>query len=142
MGNITLTATGANAPFFPNDWSLENVTTVAFDPITTLHDADYVHPAEMPVPYMVHKYARKGFLVRPNADGALYAISKARYDKVANRNMTLPEKQTALAALVPQKFNGVLGQWIEIPIVKVFSKAGVGGLYVTAASEVEIGMIL
>lgn len=142
MGQVHQTS-GAAIPFFPYDWHKIDIDPDAFDPITTLHDDDFVHPTEMPEPHMSHQYERKGFLVRPNADGAVYAISKARYDDVIHGLSTWAQKRVALAALDPKEFHGHDGAWIETPIVKVFGTDGDGaGHFVSAATSIEVGIIL
>jgi len=134
---------GSAVPFFVYDWHLIDLSTAHFDPITDLHDDDYVSPDEMAEQRAIALYEKNGFLARPNADGAFYAVSLARYNDAIKGADTLAKRRIALAALLPKKFNALAGSWIECPLVKIFDNSGDRtGHYETVATEVEVGIIL
>jgi hypothetical protein len=101
---------GREVPLFVDDFTYEDIRTAAFDPITTLHDAKNVHPAEMN-DSRLGTYKTGGFLVRPDTDGKVYMITLDSYLK----------NKSSLTGLVPQAFLGSANSWIECPVVKVFS---------------------
>lgn len=134
---------GRAIPFFVDDFFLEDITTDAFDPLTTLHDSEHVAPTEMAEEHAEGLYAKNGFLVRPNADGDLYVVTWRQLDKVIRNNSTYAEKVAALALLEPKRYNGVANQWLECPVVKVLGGDGDGtGHYVSVATEIIAGIIL
>ncbi len=137
-----MTGSGAAVPFILDDFNLEDLTE-SFDPITTLCDADFVSPTQMPEERADAKYARAGFLVRPNADGAIYVITWRQFQAAIKKDMTRTERVTALGTLEGKKWNGLAGQWLEVPVVKVFGVSGDdAGHSLTIATECEIGIIL
>jgi len=132
MGQLHQTY-GAVIPFFVDDFFAIDLSGDAFDPITTLHDAEFVHPTEMTEYHAEAQYAKNGFLVRPNADGDLYVITRRQWEN---------SRRASLATLEPKKFNGKGGAWLECPVVKVMGGDGDGtGHYVSEATECEIGII-
>lgn len=134
---------GAAVPFLCDDYFLEDITTDAFDPLTTLHDSEHVHPTEMDIEHAWGLYGKNGFLVRPNADGDLYCITRRQLENAVRSNATKAQRVTALADLEPKKFNGVANTWVECPVVKVMGGDGDGtGHYVSEATEIQIGIIL
>lgn len=134
---------GGASPFFPDDFNVEDLSLGDFDPITTLHDADNVHPDEMSEERAEAKYAKRGFLVRPETAGSLYVVTWRQYVESLRAGMTRAERLAALAALVPKEWDGIAGQWCEIPVVKVFGRDGDGmGHYESETTNVRIGIIL
>ena len=53
---------GSAVPFFVYDWHLIDLSTAHFDPITDLHDDDYVHPTEMAEQRAIALYEKNGSL--------------------------------------------------------------------------------
>lgn len=135
---------GSAVPFFVDDFFLEDITTDAFDPITTLHDSEHVSPTEMTVQHAEGLYAKNGFLVRPNADGALYVITlRQLWNALSSKEQTIAQKAAVLATLEPKKFNGLAGVWVECPVIKVMGGDGDGsGHYESVPTEIEVGIIL
>jgi hypothetical protein len=135
---------GSALPLIVDDYFCEDISPNAFDPFVTLHDSEHVHPTAMLVQYAYDQYIKNGFLVRPNEDGAIYCITWRQFHKACRPGMTLAQKQTALDALEPKKYNGVANTWIECPVVKVFGSTGDGaGHYLAeAATEINVGIIL
>jgi hypothetical protein len=120
---------GRQIPFFVNNYTLENIATANFDPITSLHDAIHAHPTEMNAS-RVGVYSRGGFLVRPDTDGALYGIT---WDAYKNNKI---DGSPSLTGLLPQKFLGLANTWIECPFVKIYSKAD--GTYPSTSTEINV----
>jgi hypothetical protein len=135
---------GRALPLIVEDFNVEDITNDDFDPITTLHDADNVHPSVMTEERAIAKYEKKGFLVRPNADGDLYVVTHRQYlEAVKDDKRTLATRVAILATLEPKKWNGVENQWCECPIIKVFGADGDRtGHYATDATEIIVGIIL
>ncbi len=135
---------GRALPLIVEDFNLEDITTDAFDPVTTLNDAEFVHPNDMPEERAIAKYEKKGFMVRPNADGALYVVTHRQYiEACKNGGHTLALRQAILATLEPKKWNGVENQWCECPIIKVLGGSGDRtGHYASVATEIIVGIIL
>jgi hypothetical protein len=123
---------GRQIPFFINTFTLESIATANFDPITTLHDALHVHPAVMNLSE-VGVYSRRGFLVRPDTDGALYGITWEAYQ---NNKI---DGSPSLTGLTPQKFLGLASTWIECPFVKIYSKAD--GTYPSLSTEINVAPV-
>ena len=134
---------GAAVPFIVDDYNLESIDGAAFDPIVTLHDADNVHPTEMSDERASAKYAKNGFLVRPDADGKLWCVTLRQLLNAVGRKATLAQIQAAIPLLEPKPFLAAQNQWIECPVVKVFGGDGDGaGHYVATATEINVGIIL
>jgi hypothetical protein len=135
---------GRALPLIVEDFNLEDITTDGFDPVTTLHDADNVSPAEMTEERAIAKYEKKGFMVRPNADGALYVVTHRQYIEACKTNkQTLATRVAILATLEPKKWNGVANSWCECPVIKVFGGSGDRtGHYASIATEIIVGIIL
>jgi hypothetical protein len=134
---------GAALPFFLDDFNHESLTT-SFDPIGTKHDAEHVHPTEMTEQMIEAKYAKRGFLARPNTDGSLWVITWRQYQEaIHNKGLTIAQKRVILAALTPKEFLASANTWIETPLIKVFGTAGDGaGHYISASDEMNVGIIL
>jgi hypothetical protein len=135
---------GRAIPFFVEDFNVEDITTDAFDPVTTLNDADFVHPTDMPEERAIAKYEKKGFLVRPNTDGDLYVVTHRQYlEACKNGGNTLAARVTILGLLEPKKWDGIAQQWCECPIIKVMGGSGDrSGHYASTVDEIRIGFIL
>jgi hypothetical protein len=125
---VILDNRGRSVPFFVNDFTYEDIRTTDFDPITTLHDADNVHPTEMN-DSTKGKYSRNGFLIRPDTDGAIWVITHEQY--VRNHK--------SFTGLVPRKFLGLANTWIECPVVRVHCKAV--GTYAAASDYINVACI-
>lgn len=142
MGQIHSTY-GAGVPLIVDDYFREDITTDSFDPLTTLHDSEHVHPTEMTEEHAWGLYGKNGFLVRPNADGDLFCITRRQLENAVGRNATFAQTVAALSDLEPKAFTGVENTWIECPVVKVFGPEGDGtGHYVSTATEIVVGIIL
>ncbi len=142
MGQLHMTG-GQALPLIVDDFYLEDISGEAFDPMTTLHDADHVHPTVMDVRHAYGLYGKNGFLVRPNADGDLWVVTWRQLQNAVRRSATIAEKVVALADIEPKCFNGKENEWVETPIVKVFGGDGDGtGHYVSVATEIITGIIL
>lgn len=111
---------GRNIPFFLDYYRHFSIATADFSP---LEDPS-------PVDIETGIFEEKGFIAKPNADGAFYAIQL--FDYLANGK--------SLIGLVPQKFNGKDGQWIECRLVKVF--ASNDSTYATIATEINYGITI
>jgi len=134
---------GAAVPLIVDDYFLEDIETDAFDPLTTLHDSEHVHPLEMTEEHAWGLYGKNGFLVRPNADGDLWCITRRQLENAVRRGAPFADKVTILAGLEPKRFNGVANTWVECPVVKVFGgEGGDTGHYVSEATEINVGIIL
>jgi len=123
---------GRQIPFFVNNFTLESIATANFDPITSLHDAHHVHPVTMN-DSEVGAYSRRGFIVRPDTDGALYGIT---WDAYMNNKV---QSQPSLTGLLPQKFLGLANTWIECPFVKIYAKND--GTSPSLATEINVAPV-
>ena len=92
---------GRNIPFFIDTYEYHVISTEDFDPISD----PSLDASELGV------YTSKGFLIRPNADGDLYAIPW--YDYHFNGD--------SLTGLVPVIYMGAQNQWVECRLIKVFA---------------------
>ena len=117
---------GRNIPFFVESFTYESIATTDFDPITSGSDATGTLNASK-----VGDIKARGFLVRPDTDGALYGITHRQYIDATRNGGTL-------AGLLPQKYLGVANSWIEVPFVKVF--AG-NGSYQSTSSYINVAPI-
>ena len=79
---------GASIPFFAYDYTYEDISAVNFDPITTNHDANHVHPTAMTDEHMIALYEKNGFLVRTSTVGLIYVITWAQYKRSLSAGMT------------------------------------------------------
>jgi hypothetical protein len=100
--------TGRQIPFFVKSYSYEHIATENFDPITRGVDGLGTLNASQ-----LGKYTRNGFLVRPNTDGILCAITHDQYIR----------NHKSLTGLTPQNFLGLANTWIECPLIKVYAKS-------------------
>jgi hypothetical protein len=126
-----MTITGRNGrevPFFPTNYTYEDIRTANFDPITTLHDGVNVTPTHMNASRL-GCYQKGGFLVRPDSDGVIYLITLEDYQK--NNN--------SLTGLIPRAFLGAANAWIEIPCVKVYAKND--GTYPATGSYINVALV-
>lgn len=110
---------GRNIPFFIDFFELKSILINDFSPIEdpSLSDSE------------IGVYVDKGFLVRPNADGALYGITLYAYEN----------NSKSLTGLLPEKYLGVDNQWIECRFVKVYSN---NVDWVTVATEINVGITI
>lgn len=123
-----------NTPFFIETYGYVDISTTDFDPITTETDwRGALNDSQ------VGSYRKNGFLARPNADGAFYAVTWDQYYTAMRHPAGLTEAQV-IAAIVPQRFEGVDNQWIECLLVKVF--AADDQTYTTIATAINVGLIL
>ena len=123
-----------NTPFFVQTYGYVDISADDFDPITTKTD----WRGDLNIS-QVGSYRTNGFLARPDADGAFYAVTWDQY----NTAMVHPAGQTeaeVIAAIVPQLFEGADNQWIECLLVKVFSSAD--PTYPTICKNINVGLIL
>ena len=123
-----------NTPFFVQTYGYVDISANDFDPITT--ETDWRGDLNIS---QVGSYRTNGFLARPDADGAFYAVTWDQY----NTAMVHPAGQTeaeVIAAIVPQRFDGADNQWIECLLVKVFSSAD--QTYPTICDNINVGLIL
>ena len=123
-----------NTPFFIQSYGYVNIAAANFDPITT--EVDWRGALNIS---QVGSYRKNGFLARPDADGAFYAVTWDQYYTAMRHPAGLTEAQV-IAAIVPQRFEGADNQWIECLLVKVF--AANDQTYTTIATSVNIGLIL
>jgi hypothetical protein len=119
---------GRQIPFFVEHFSYEDIRTADFDPITSLHDAYHVHPTVM-TDTEVGVYEDRGFLVRPDTDGALFGITFYQYT----------QNKRSLTGLLPQQFLASANTWIECPFVKVYAKNAQS--YTGASSYINVAPI-
>jgi len=135
---------GRALPIIVEDFNVEDISTDAFDPVTTLNDADFVAPTDMPEERAIAKYEKKGFMVRPSTDGDLYVVTHRQYiEACKNGGHTLALRQAILATLEPKKWDATAKQWCECPIIKVFGAEGDRtGHYASASEEIIVGIIL
>jgi len=122
-----------NIPILVDDYGYVDISVNDFDPITTLHDWKY--PVDDMHISRLGMYQRKGFLARPNTDGLFYAITFRQYKEVGG---SLQDR--AGNDLVPQAFLGVANQWVECPLVKVFSTDEVS--FGSTCDAINVGLIL
>lgn len=111
---------GRNIPFFLDYYEYKSIATADFSPTEdpSLTESE------------IGAYTEKGFLVKPNADGALYCITLHAYE--ANDN--------TVDGLIPQQYLGKDGQWLECRVVKVF--AANDATYASIATAVNIGITI
>ena len=135
---MTLTnRNGREIPFFVVDYTYEDIRTADFDPITTLRDG---HNAGADMnDSRLGCYEAAGFLVKPDTDGVLYAITWDQYSKAIRAGQTYAERVVVLAALVPQAYIGLAGVWVECPVVKVFAQSDQS--YGSLASYVNVALV-
>ena len=126
---------GINEPIFVRDYGYIDISAESFSPIETLHDWKYLHPDVMHASRQ-GMYMKKGFLARPDTTGAFYAITLAQY-KDPTRNSFLDKEGNDLE---PELFNATANEWIECPLVKVFSS--VDSSYANSSSSINVGEIL
>jgi len=136
MGNLHDT-TGKSVPFLVDDFHLESIAIANFDPIGDEADAEHV---TLLASQIENWYGKRGFLVRPDAEGSLYAVTWRQYKTALRAGMTFAEKQAALAALVPKLFLGAANTWVECPVVKVYAHNEQE--YPSAAETINVGKIL
>ena len=136
MGNLNDT-TGKAIPFFVDDFHLEDISAANFDPITNEADAENV---ALLASQIENWYGKRGFLVRPDTAGNLYAVTWRQYKNAQSAGMTFAQKQTALAALLPKQFLAAANTWVECPVVKVYSSAD--QTYPSASDNINVGKIL
>ena len=135
---MTLTnRNGREIPFYVDDYTYEDIRTANFDPITTLRDGHNV-ATDMNISRL-GTYEKAGFLVRPDTDGILYAITWDQYSKAIRPGQTLAQRQAALLALVPQEFLGLASTWIECAVVKVFALND--GSYASTSDYINVALI-
>ena len=134
MANKVTDGLNRGVPFFISTYGYVSIAAANFDPLTTdtdwrgaLNDSQYDY------------YVKNGFLARPNADGAFYAITWAQLEDAMGRAHGLTRVQV-LATLVPQQFLGAQSQWIECLLVKVF--AANDQTYASTATAINVGIIL
>lgn len=123
-----------NTPFFIQSYGYVSIAAADFDPITTATDWRGALNISQ-----VGSYRKNGFLARPDADGAFYAVTWDQYNTAMAHPAGLTEAQV-IAAIVPQRFEGADNQWIECLLVKVF--ASNDGDYATVATSINVGLIL
>lgn len=123
-----------NTPFFIQDYGYVDISAADFDPITD--EADWRGALN---DSQVGSYRKNGFLARPDADGAFYAVTWDQYNTAMAHPAGLTEAQV-IAAIVPQRFEGADNQWIECLLVKVF--AADDDNYATIATSINVGLIL
>ena len=111
---------GRNLPIFVDYHEYKTVTTEDFDPSN-----DPSLTANQ-----IGRYVDKGFLCRPDADGAFYGITLHAYE--ANGKSTV--------GLIPERFNGLADTWIECRYVKIFASNDAN--YATVANHVTIGITI
>lgn len=123
-----------NTPFFIQSYGYVSIAAADFDPITDETDwRGALNDSQ------VGSYRKNGFLARPDADGAFYAVTWDQYYTAMRHPAGLTEAQV-IAAIVPQRFEGADNQWIECLLVKVF--ASNDGDYATVATSINVGLIL
>ena len=123
-----------NTPFFIQSYGYVSIAAADFDPITDETDwRGALNDSQ------VGSYRKNGFLARPDADGAFYAVTWDQYHTAMRHPAGLTEAQV-IAAIVPQRFEGADNQWIECLLVKVF--ASNDGDYATVATAINVGLIL
>lgn len=123
-----------NTPFFIQNYGYVSIAAADFDPITDETDwRGALNDSQ------VGSYRKNGFLARPDADGAFYAVTWDQYHTAMRHPAGLTEAQV-IAAIVPQRFEGADNQWIECLLVKVF--ASNDGDYATVATSINVGLIL
>lgn len=134
---------GSAVPFIVWDSWTESINGVDFDPIGTLHDHDNVHPTEMSEQRAEAKYAKNGFLIKPNVDGDIYCVTWEQLrDACQIKNISFTNKQTVLSGIIPHKLYGKEKEWIECAVVKVFGTDGDGtGHFQATATEIQVGLI-
>ena len=103
-------------PFFVDDIDIKDITSTDFDPYAsgsgTVSDEA--------------RYLKRGFLIRPAADGDIKVVTWAKY-KAADEVVVDTDAVTIPACLA--------GKWEEVKVVKVFSTG-------TTTVGVAIGIIL
>jgi hypothetical protein len=124
-----VTRRGAEIPFFIEDFTYEDIQTVAFDPITLLHDARHVHPTVLNDSDL-GAYTKHGFLVRPDTDGVIYGITWRQYK----------DNLKSLSGLVPQAYLASANTWIECPFVKIFAHND--GTYPSGSHYINVGQLV
>ena len=123
-----------NTPFFVQTYGYVDISAADFDPITTETDwRGALNDSQ------VGLYRKNGFLARPDADGAVFAVTWDQYHAAMAHPAGLTEAQV-IAAIVPQQFEGADNQWIECLLVKVFSSADEE--YTTICDNINVGLIL
>ena len=123
-----------NTPFFIQSYGYVNIAAADFDPITTETDwRGALNDSQ------IGSYQKNGFLARPDADGAFYAVTWDQYHTAMRHPAGLTEAQV-IAAIVPQRFEGADNQWIECLLVKVFSHSD--QTYAATCVNINVGLIL
>lgn len=117
---VLLDSQGRNQPFFVDYYEWYSIATEDFSPI----EDPSLSVAE------IGAYTEKGFLVKPNASGTLYAITLYDY----NRN------GKSLTGLRPEPYPGVENEWIECRLVKVYRVNT--GTYRSVATQITIGITI
>lgn len=118
---MTLTdGQGRNLPIFVDYHEYKTITTADFS------------PSEDPslTETQINRYMDKGFIARPDADGAFYGITLHAY----------LENKKSLTGLIPERFNGLADTWIECRYVKIFASNDAS--YATVANHVTIGITI
>lgn len=111
---------GRTIPFFVDYFTYEDIRTADYSPTEDPStDTNFLGVIES-----------KGFLVRPDTDGALYGITL--YDYINNGN--------SVTGLIPEKFLGLASTWIECRFVKIYAKND--ALYASASDYINIGVTI
>ncbi len=111
---------GRNQPLFLDYYEYYSIATEDFSPTVDPSLTDE----------QIGIYEDKGFLVKPNADGALYGITLYHYLKNGK----------SLTGLVPQQYIGKDGQWIECRLIKVY--AANDATYASIATAINVGITI
>jgi hypothetical protein len=109
---------GRNVPIFVDYYEYHSIATEDYspteDPSLTAEEIGLIESV--------------GFLVMPNADGALYGITL--YDFKNNND--------SVTGLVPEPFPGLASTWIECRFVKVFATDD--ATYKSIATAITVGI--
>lgn len=110
---------GTKQASYVNDIEYVDVSTEDFSPSedASLSVEDY------------GKYLLTGFLVRPQADGNIYGITKQQYD----------DNDKSVTGLTPQLVTGAANNWVEVRFVKIY--AGDDSTYPTTCTDLNIGIL-
>ena len=109
-------ARNQNVAFFTDDVDIKSVSGADFDPYNSGSPTDSDQA----------RYLNKGFLVRPDTDGAVKVVTFANY--VENDRVVVDANAVILTGCLNAK-------WEEVRVVKVFDAD-------TASTNVMIGVLL
>ena len=123
---VLIDSEGRNVPLFIDYFHYKSIATADYSPIEDpSFDSEELGLIE-----------KKGFLVRPNADGNFYGITLHAF----LGNLTAVTKVPTLTGLVPELYLGSQNQWIECRFVKVY--ASNNGTYATVATAINVGITI